>query len=63
MRLFLTLAALTILGALTASAQTREDIVLTGGPALRFMEHGKGAVSHDVYWLISSMAASSSSRI
>ena len=33
-----------------ASAQTREDIVLTGGPALRFMEHGKGDVSHDVYW-------------
>ena len=50
MRLFLTLAALTILGTLTASAQTREDIVLTGGPALRFMEHGKGDVSHDVYW-------------
>jgi len=24
--------------------------VLTGGPALRFMEHGKGDVSHDVYW-------------
>ena len=38
------------LGTLAASAQTREDIVLTGGPALRFMEHGKGDVSHDVYW-------------
>ena len=26
-----------------------EYIVLTGGPALRFMEHGKAA-THDVYW-------------
>ena len=24
--------------------------MLTGGCALRFMEHGKGDVSHDVYW-------------
>jgi hypothetical protein len=38
-----------ILGMLTASAQNREAIVLTGGPALRFMEHGKTA-SHDMYW-------------
>jgi hypothetical protein len=36
-------------GSLAVSAQTREDIVLTGGPALRFMEHGKDA-SHDFYW-------------
>src|SRR5258708_2011501 len=50
MRLLIPLLALLILGMLTASAQSREDIVLTGGPALRFMEHGKGAVSHDVYW-------------
>jgi len=50
MRLFLTLLAVALFGTLTASAQTREEIVLTGGPALRFMEHGKGAVSHDVYW-------------
>ena len=50
MRLFLTLVSLILLGALHASAQNREDIVLTGGPALRFMEHGKGDVSHDVYW-------------
>src|ERR1700734_1148115 len=47
MRLFLVLLSLIILGALNASAQSREDIVLTGGPALRFMEHGKGDVSHD----------------
>ena len=38
-----------LLGPLAASAQTREHIVLTGGPALRFMEHGKDA-SHDFYW-------------
>jgi len=50
MRLFLALLSLLILAALPASAQSREDIVLTGGPALRFMEHGKGEVSHDVYW-------------
>jgi hypothetical protein len=50
MRLFLALLSLLILGALSASAQSREDIVVTGGPALRFMEHGKGDVSHDVYW-------------
>jgi len=50
MRLFHILACLVVVGALHASAQTREDIVLTGGPALRFMEHGKGDVSHDVYW-------------
>jgi hypothetical protein len=37
------------LGTLGVWAQSREDIVLTGGPALRFMEHGKEA-SHDVYW-------------
>jgi hypothetical protein len=50
MRTLLVLLALVILSALPAAAQTREDIVLTGGPALRFMEHGKGDVSHDVYW-------------
>ena len=50
MRLYLTLVALAVLGTLNASAQTSEAIVLTGGPALRFMEHGKGDVSHDVYW-------------
>ena len=50
MRFFLTLLTVALLGALSASAQTNEEIVLTGGPALRFMEHGKGDVSHDVYW-------------
>jgi hypothetical protein len=50
MRPFLALICLLLLGTATASAQSREDIVLTGGPALRFMEHGKGDVSHDVYW-------------
>jgi hypothetical protein len=50
MRPFLALLALIVLGTLNAPAQSREDIVLTGGPALRFMEHGKGEVSHDVYW-------------
>jgi hypothetical protein len=50
MRPFLALLALIVLGTLNAPAQSREDIVLTGGPALRFMEHGKGDVSHDVYW-------------
>jgi len=43
--------ALLVLGLATAGAlaQSREDIVVTGGPALRFMEHGKDA-SHDFYW-------------
>ena len=50
MRLLLATVSLLLLGLATASAQDREDIVLTGGPALRFMEHGKGDVSHDVYW-------------
>jgi hypothetical protein len=50
MRPFLVLLCLLALGMLNATAQNREDIVLTGGPALRFMEHGKGDVSHDVYW-------------
>jgi hypothetical protein len=53
MRLFLVLAftvALGLNGARADEPQAREDIVLTGGCALRFMEHGKGAVSHDVYW-------------
>ena len=50
MRFFPALLSLIVLGTLHASAQSREDIVLTGGPALRFMEHGKGEVSHDVYW-------------
>jgi hypothetical protein len=50
MRTFLALLVLTLLGTFQAFAQDREDIVLTGGCALRFMEHGKGDVSHDVYW-------------
>jgi hypothetical protein len=50
MRSLLALLVLTLVGTITASADPREDIVLTGGPALRFMEHGKGDVSHDVYW-------------
>jgi hypothetical protein len=51
MRLILVLVLLAWGGLAQASAQEqREDIVLTGGCALRFMEHGKGAVSHDVYW-------------
>jgi hypothetical protein len=50
MRILLVLLAATLLGPLSAAAQSREDIVATGGCALRFMEHGKGAVSHDVYW-------------
>ncbi len=46
----LALLTLFILGTLGASAQQNgEYIVLTGGPALRFMEHGKAA-SHDMYW-------------
>jgi hypothetical protein len=55
MRLVLALLTLFALGTLGASAAdstgtaTGEYIVLTGGPALRFMEHGKAA-SHDVYW-------------
>jgi hypothetical protein len=49
MRLFALLSFI-VVGTLIASADPREDIVLTGGPALRFMEHGKGDVSHDVYW-------------
>jgi hypothetical protein len=49
MRLPVILISLFILGTLGASAQSREDIVLTGGPALRYMEHGKSA-SHDMYW-------------
>jgi len=50
MRHFPALLCLLVLGMLHAPARSREDIVLTGGPALRFMEHGKGEVSHDVYW-------------
>src|ERR1700691_4398957 len=50
MRTLFTLVSILVLGISAASAQDREDIVLTGGPALRFMEHGKGDVSHDVYW-------------
>ena len=50
MRFLLGLVLVTLLGTAAAVAQQREDIVLTGGCALRFMEHGKGAVSHDVYW-------------
>ena len=47
--LVLVFLAVAALGPAWAQAQ-REDIVLTGGCALRFMEHGKGEVSHDVYW-------------
>jgi hypothetical protein len=50
MRFFFALVLTFVLGASAAFAEQREDIVLTGGCALRFMEHGKGAVSHDVYW-------------
>jgi hypothetical protein len=52
MRFLIALTILLVLGPLTASAQNvpaAEYIVLTGGPALRFMEHGKAA-SHDMYW-------------
>jgi hypothetical protein len=49
MRLLSLLLSLILLGSLAARAQTREHVVLTGGPALRFMEHGKDA-SHDFYW-------------
>jgi len=49
MRLLVTFISFLVLGTLAASAQSREDIVLTGGPALRFLEHGKAA-SHDFYW-------------
>jgi hypothetical protein len=49
MRLVLALLTLLALGTATAPAQNAEYVVLTGGPALRFMEHGKAA-SHDVYW-------------
>ncbi|MCE0499269.1 MAG: hypothetical protein LV481_15120 [Methylacidiphilales bacterium] len=49
MRQLIVLVSFFVLGTLGVSAQSREDIVLTGGPALRFMEHGKAA-SHDVYW-------------
>jgi hypothetical protein len=49
MRLLSLFLSLFLLGSLAVSAQTREHIVLTGGPALRFMEHGKDA-SHDFYW-------------
>jgi len=50
MRLLSAIALFVLLGLVNAPAQSREDIVLTGGCALRFMEHGKGDVSHDVYW-------------
>ena len=49
MRLLAILLSVFLLGSLAGRAQTREHIVLTGGPALRFMEHGKDA-SHDFYW-------------
>ncbi len=66
MRLVLTLVSLLLLGPAMGSAQTqaqtREDIVLTGGPALRFMEHGKAA-SHDFYWFNSRNCATRRSRM
>src|ERR1700761_3950449 len=49
MRLLSLLLALILATSLSARAQSREHIVLTGGPALRFMEHNKEA-SHDFYW-------------
>ena len=49
MRLLSLFLSIFLIGSLAVSAQTREHIVLTGGPALRFMEHGKDA-SHDFYW-------------
>ena len=49
MRLLSIFLSLILLGSLVARAEMREHIVLTGGPALRFMEHGKDA-SHDFYW-------------
>jgi hypothetical protein len=48
MRTVLAFVLLLALG-VVARAQDTEWIVLTGGPALRFMEHGKAA-SHDIYW-------------
>ena len=48
MRLLL-LAVLFSVTGLAAARAEGEHIVLTGGPALRFMEHGKEA-SHDFYW-------------
>jgi hypothetical protein len=51
MRLVIALFLFAVAGLGSVSAQEqREHIVLTGGCALRFMEHGKGEVSHDVYW-------------
>jgi hypothetical protein len=49
MRFVIALVSLLAFGTLAASAEQGEYIVLTGGPALRFMEHGKAA-SHDMYW-------------
>jgi hypothetical protein len=49
MRLLAILLSFVLLASLTLRAQTREHVVVTGGPALRFMEHGKEA-SHDFYW-------------
>jgi hypothetical protein len=49
MRLLAVLVTFFVLGTLGARAQSAEYVVLTGGPALRFMEHGKAA-SHDMYW-------------
>jgi hypothetical protein len=49
MRLISLLLSLILLGSFAAQAEPGEHIVLTGGPALRFMEHGKDA-SHDFYW-------------
>jgi hypothetical protein len=49
MRLLSLFLSLFLFGSLAVSAQMREHIVLTGGPALRFMEHNKAA-SHDFYW-------------
>jgi hypothetical protein len=48
MRLLSILFAL-VVGTVAAMADPHEEIVVTGGPALRFMEHGKDA-SHDFYW-------------
>jgi len=52
MRLLLISVCLLVLGGRgvwAAENVTHEDIILTGGPALRFMETGKAA-THDIYW-------------
>ncbi len=62
MRLLFALVLLTLMGITAARAeqpQAREDIVLTGGCALRFMEHGKAPSRTTSTGSISSTPASS----